>query len=94
MGGPTKKLDPIFGGEAFDALLAVAHFMAEVEKAKAEKRDVKYDDSDALFNKDALQWQDKRPKNVYVLWYSQTSEGAWGHHADEIAFAQFAPKIR
>ena len=94
LSGPTKKLKPVFGGEAFDNLMAVANFMAEVEKSKLEKRDVNYDESDSLFNKDFFKWQKKKPKNMFVLWFSQTSDGAWEHHADEVALTNVLPKIR
>ena len=75
------RIGRLMHGCALDKLMAIATYLAEVERARHESRDVDFDVADALLEKDPFRWP-VAPKTVLALW--RTSDGR--HHVDEIQF--------
>ena len=72
--GPTYRLPSIQQGELLHKLYAVAHFKAEVLRAKIEGRTVNLQTATANFNVNPCQWG-RAPRTVCVIWSHQMPEG-------------------
>ena len=82
----VERIEPIPRCELRSKLFAVASFQAEVLRTKEERRAVDTGVADALFDKDSSKWT-RLPKQVFVLWSSQSSESTEEHHATEVMFS-------
>ena len=78
----VDKIKPIKEGDALSKLFAVANHIAEVQRAKIEKREVDTEVAHALFDKSLP--HPKIPKQVFVLW-SAVGSGS-EERVSEIAF--------
>ena len=82
----VERIEPIPRCELRSKLFAVASFQAELLRAKEERRAVDTGLADVLFDKDSSKWT-RLPKQVFVLWSSQSSDGGEEHHATEVMFS-------
>ena len=71
-------MEPIPECEQRNELFAVAHFRAEISRAKAEGRDIVKENAHALFETD-LSTVEHLPKQVFVLWSAMTPAGRQEH---------------
>ena len=78
----VDKIEPIKDEEAPAKLFAVANHIAEVQRAKIEKREVDTEVAHALFDKSLP--QTKIPKKVFVLWKAIGSGSK--EHVSEVVF--------
>ena len=78
----VDKIEPVKNGEALSKLFAVAHHIAEVKRAKIEKREIDIKVAHAFFDRSLPQ---KIPKQVFVLW-SAAGSGA-EERVNEVAFS-------
>ena len=76
----VDKIEPIKNQDALSKLFAVAHLLAEVKKAKIEKREVDTDVAHGHFDKCVP--QPKIPKQVFVLWNDGCEE-----RVNEVSFS-------
>ena len=77
----VDKIEPIKNADALSKLFAVANLIAEVKRAKIEKREIDIKVAHALFDMSLPQ---KIPKQVFVLW-SAAGSGA-EERVNEVAF--------
>ena len=89
---PTLKMEPVRPGELLSKLMAVAHFHAEIERAKIEGREPDLSVTDECFQKNPFEWN-KTPKQVFVLWSSKSAEGGWEQHVSEASFASLSKRV-
>ena len=78
----VDKIEPIKNGDALSKLFAVANLIAEVKRAKIEKREIDIKVAHAFFD---MSLPPKIPKQVFVLW-SAAGSGA-EERANEVAFS-------
>ena len=78
----VDKIEPIEEGEPLSKLFAVANHIAEVNRARIEKREVDTAVAHAFFDKSLP--HPKMPKQVFVLW-SATGSGS-EERVSEVAF--------
>ena len=83
----VDKIKPIKNEESLSKLFAVAHHIAEVERAKIEKRDIDIKVAHAFFDKSS---PETIPKQVFVLW-SAASSGA-EEHVNVAPFSTLCPR--
>ncbi len=92
MTAPTQTLEPVRPGELLGKLMAVAHFQAEIERARIAEREADLSVADERFEKNPFEWN-KTPKQVFVLWSSKRAEGGWEQHVGEASFASLSKRL-
>ena len=90
---PTLKMEPVRPGELLNKLMAVAHFQAEIERAKIAEREVDLNVADERFDKNPFEWR-RPPKQVFVLWSLKSGDvGGREQRVDEASFASLSRRV-
>ena len=89
---PTQKLEPVRPSDQLNKLMAVAHFRAEIERARVAEREVDLNVADECFEKNPFEWR-RAPRQAFVIWSSKSAEGGWEHRVDEANFASLSKRV-
>ena len=83
--GPVYRLPRTQQGELLRNLYAVAHFKAELLRAKMEGRAINLQTATGNFNVDVCQWG-RAPRTVYVIWSHRMPEGGREYELAELSY--------